>query len=87
MTATLKEENVDQITVETEEQTDKVAILEPVSPVSSKQEIKSKRSSSSPSISSMKKAKTFKRRKFISKKKKKDAFDNLVYAVPGMSRN
>jgi hypothetical protein len=69
------------------EQLDQVAPIEPASPVSSEQEKHSRRSSSSPSISSMKKAKTFKRRKFGAKKKKKDPFDNLVYAVPGMSRN
>jgi hypothetical protein len=87
MTANLKEESAGKRTVETEEHADQVALLEPVSPSSSNPEIKSRRSSSSPSISSMKKAKTFKRRKFGAKKKKKDPFDNLEYAVPGMTRN
>lgn len=87
ITANLKEESASKITVETEENADQVALIEPVSPVSSKPDVKSRRSSSSPSISSMKKAKTFKRRKFGAKKKKKDPFDNLVYAVPGMTRN
>lgn len=71
------------------EKADEVAPISQSSPIGSGQEFGSRRSSRSPSISSMKKQKTFKRRKFggSKAKKKKDPFEDLVYTVPGMTRN
>lgn len=88
LTSNLIEDNNAKKTVDDlYEQLNQVTPIEPASPVSLEQERHSRRSSSSPSILSMKKAKTFKRRKFGAKKKKKDPFDDLVYSIPGMSRN
>lgn len=90
VTANLLEDSVaKQITLDSTEQADEVAPISQSSPIGSGPELVSRRSSRTPSISSMKKQKTFKRRKFGGgkAKKKKDPFEELVYAVPGMTRN